>query len=247
MVSVKLRGGLGNQLFQIAAAVAHAKSYSLQYAIPETVDQPHAPGAQPYRLGKIQYTEKLPESINTYLEPAFHYTPIPPRDNICLDGYFQSAKYFNEFSDEIIDLFEMNIPRILKGWCGVHVRRGDYLRMQEYHPPVSMIYVMDAMGVIAKKTGCVNFLFFSDEIEWCRSNFSELKYYTEFRVGYSDIEDLIAYGSCAHQIGSNSSFSWWGHYLNPNPDKIGVFPKKWFGPLLPHNLKDLFLPTMYVI
>ena len=184
-----------------------------------------------------------PYKLSSYKEPFFHYCEIPPMDNLMLDGYWQSKKYFDEFKDEIIDLFDFRVEKILQGWCGVHVRRGDYLQFPEHHPAQSAFYYLEAMNHINKETGIKSFMIFSDDIEWCQQMFGGIsRHEIGYRIGYDEISDLMILSSCAHTIMSNSSYSWWAQYLNPNPDKVVVAPKKdrWFGPQLPHDVKDLY-------
>lgn len=246
MVSVKLQGGLGNQLFQMATCIAHAMDYGFTYAIPNTAQNKHKRGSGGYKLGSVRYSDDV-AGLVPYKEPYFHYAPLPPKDNIMLEGFFQSANYFHRYRDEIIDLFGMEIKQILKGWCSIHVRRGDYISMPDFHPAVGMIYIADAIITMKRKADVENFIFVSDDIKWCEDNFGHMGSCAIFRRRKDEIDDLMTAASCAHQIGSNSSFSWWAHYLNPNPDKVGVFPRLWFGKSLPHNTKDIYLPSMYVI
>lgn len=242
MVASNLYGGLSNQLFIISATIAHAKRHGYEYEIPITVTNPHKPNQLAYGFPGIVYGENHID-LAPYKEPFFHYSEIPPIDNIRLDGYWQSPKYFDEFKDELIDMFGMRVEKLLHGWCGIHVRRGDYLRFPNHHPVQPNMYYYDAMEKIYKKTGIRNFMIFSDDIEWCKQNFSMFRFEIGYRQGYDEINDLVTLASCPHIIMSNSSYSFWAQYLNPNPDKIVIAPKKerWFGKELSHhNLDDLY-------
>jgi hypothetical protein len=254
LTSAKLYGGLGNQLFIMAATIAHAKRVGDEYSIPTEVTNPHKKNQlaysftcvskKAYDFAGIESGEPTDiEKAIVYTEPHFHYCPIPEVKNLLLDGYWQSPKYFDDFKDEFLELFELKIEKIYQGWCAVHVRRGDYVRFPDHHPVQKSVYYLGAMDFIYRKTGIRNFMIFSDDIAWCKDNFAFPRFEFGFREGYDEISDLIAMGSCAHTVMSNSSYSFWGQYINPNPDKIVVAPKKerWFGKdLSHHDVKDLY-------
>lgn len=253
MTSCRLYGGFGNQLFQIATTLAHAKRVGDEYAIPSEVTNPHKANQLAYSftcVSKVAYdfagieTGEITdiEKAVPYKEPYYHYCPIPLMKNLLLDGYWQSAKYFDEFKDELLEMLELKIDKIYHGWCAIHVRRGDYLRHPDHHPVQKTVYYLEAMEAIYRTAGIKNFMIFSDDIAWCKENFDFPKFEFGYREGYDEISDMLAMGSCSHQIISNSSYSWWGQYICPNPDKICIAPKKerWFGPSLPHNVDDLY-------
>lgn len=217
--------------------------HGYKYGILSSVCNPHKKNQLPYDFAKMKNGGVKIEELATYKEPFFHYCEIPPMDNILLDGYWQSKKYFDDFKDEVVDLFDFKVEKLLQGWCGVHVRRGDYLKCPEHHPPQSAFYYLESMNHVSKETGIKNFMIFSDDIPWCKEMFGGIsRHQIGYRYGYDEISDLLTLSSCAHIIMSNSSYSWWAQYLNPNPDKIVVAPKKdrWFGPALPHDVKDLY-------
>ena len=100
-----------------------------------------------------------------------------------------------------------------------------------------MEYYRSAVDLIGKEK---LFFIFSDDINWCKNNFDfiENKFFIE---NNKDYEDLILMSLCSHNIIANSSFSWWGAWLNSNPNKIIISPKKWFGNKYNfHNTKDLY-------
>lgn len=191
---------------------------------------------------------------NIYQEPNFYYDEIPYVDfknGICLEGYFQSEKYFKKYRKEILELFEptTQINNYIhykyghlfeKDTIGLHVRRGDYLQYQDHHPICNIFYYNKALFEICGDVRCHphNILVFSDDPEWCRNNFKS----DNFTIieEESDIIDLYLMSKCQHQVIANSSFSWWGTWLNQNPDKKVVAPKHWFGNAYSHiNTKDL--------
>ena len=183
-----------------------------------------------------------------YNESHYHFQELPKWDNICLHGYFQSEKYFKEHESEIRTMFkaDQKTEEYLQSKYGevlskdntvsLHVRRGDYIGKEQFHPIVDKSYYEQA---IEKHSGAT-FLVFSDDISWCKDNLPEGPEYV-FVEGNKDYEDLYLMSKCAHNIIANSSFSWWGAWLNENKDKQVTAPSVWFGPaLLPsHDLKDL--------
>jgi hypothetical protein len=133
----------------------------------------------------------------------------------------------------------------LKEWCSIHVRRGDYLNYPDHHPVCSLEYFYEAM----KMSGFKKFVVLSDDIEWCFRNFHS---FSDFEFIYSrnesDIEDFAIMSKCAHNIISNSTFSWWAAYLNKNPDKIVISPDKdqWHGPAYSHWNHDDLIPESWI-
>lgn len=253
MVSVQLIGGLGNQLFQIAACIAYAKRNNIDFHIPAQVanvhsDQPYFTDLQNPRWAEMGFQQH-------YDEPYFHYNPIPDahtliqNNSLVLRGYFQSYKYF-EGQWQQLQALPQNIfksPQKTIEAVAIHVRRGDYLKYPTKHPVLDDQYLRTS---ILKMLGFGQheFCFFSDDIEWCRQFVLSLPVYHGVEFAYSEgatpQEDLMHMASHQHQIMSNSTFAWWGAYLNPFAGKIVIYPKKWFGPdYANNNTKDLCPPN----
>lgn len=248
MISVILRGGLGNQLYQIAVAYAYAKKYKMEYCIPVGTNEPHYEGQQPYIFPGITYCKK-PHKLERYTESGFHYEEPPPRmKNIAFDGYFQSEKYFEGYREELIERFGFKWEK-REGWISLHVRRGDYLLSREYHPVMPLSYFSKAIQHYMER-GYSKFLVFSDDIGWCRENININRFPTcefEYSEGRTEIEDLELGSNCMHQIMSNSSFSVWQHILNRNKNKTCAAPSVWFGENVNFNTKDVYPTTSIII
>ena len=159
-----------------------------------------------------------------------------------LDGYWQSPKYFEEIADTLRKDFTLKEPLreeyqavqqkiSATNSVSLHIRRGDYLlaKHQNIYIPLPLEYYQQAADFISNQAGACTFFVFSDDIEWAKENLS-LPYPIEYVSGkdIADYEELMLMAACAHNITANSSFSWWGAWLNRNPEKIIVTPKRWF-------------------
>lgn len=255
-------GGVGNQLFQIASTYAHAREYGfecgfdLQHTYLPLQGKP-ASTYIPSLYATVPQIKLEDYNLNTYKEPHWEYHPIPPKDNVLLNGYFQSPRHFDKYRKEILDLFlndevdigivkrlEYNYSVELKNSISAHVRRGDYLKFPNIHPTQGTGYYLDAIRSITAETGDACILIFSDDILWCKENFRGAN--IRFIEGLPDYEDMILMSLCKHNVISNSSFSWWGSYLNKNPDKIVYAPKLW-NCSGKHKWDDIYLPAMRLL
>ncbi len=239
MISCKLQGGLGNYLFQIAA----------MYSLSDNVGFDIQNATQVHSNVK-KYLPNILRKINTnikelqyrYDEPSFTYQPLPTNDGILFNGYFQSEKYLDR--EKILNLYSIDedsfnyinskYSNILPNSVSVHVRRGNYLTRQDRHPVQDIKYYDTSL---TKFSECKNILVFSDDIKWCKENFIGSKFI--FIEGEEDYIDLWLMSLCEHNIIANSSFSWWGAWLNQNPNKKVIAPKIWFGPNKKLNTKDI--------
>jgi hypothetical protein len=226
-------GRLGNQLFEVATTVGLALKNNDSYGFP------HWDYSNYCNLKDCYYNSL---SFNqTYQEPFFHYKEIPYSSNLDLRGYFQSYKYFKEYEYFILSSLTPSMSLEPESdLCAIHVRRGDYLNLPHHYHQLDMNYYCQAMDIIKSD----RYIIFSDDIEWCKRNFIGNKFL--FSEKSSPYEDLaIMSKKCDNVIIANSSFSWWGAYLNTNFSKKVVAPQKWFGPKLPHDTRDL-LPENWI-
>jgi hypothetical protein len=161
-----------------------------------------------------------------------------------LDGYWQTEKYFKEIEDIIRKEFRVKdeltgknkeVAEELKrvNSVSLHVRRADYVTnatTNSHHGTCNPEYYRQAIDLIAQKVADPHFFVFSDDIEWAKKNITP-KYptsYMDHNNAATNYEDLRLMYNCKHNIIANSSFSWWGAWLNENPQKIVIAPKKWF-------------------
>lgn len=114
----------------------------------------------------------------------------------------------------------------------IHIRRGDYIsspKTNQFHGACTPDYYKTAIKYIAKNVKNPVFFIFSDDIDWAKDNFkSDYPIYFVSNKIIPDYEELIIMSKCKHNIIANSSFSWWGAWLNENKDKIVIAPKEWF-------------------
>lgn len=236
MLSANMLGRLGNNLFQIAAISALAEDNNDVVSV-EWKDAPYF---------SFQTTPGFSEQFR-YKEPHFHYRPIPYYRDMIIDGYFQSEKYFSGHTDLVKKMFEPS-PLVklhevdYEGSASIHVRRGDYVTLQHFHPPQSVIYYEQAISMIDDKVK--NIYVFSDDMEWCKKNLNHPK--LQF-LGGDMYTDFFSMAKCEHNIISNSSFSWWTAWLNQNPNKVIIAPRQWFGIAYKHDVKDLYCPNWVIV
>ena len=190
------------------------------------------------------------------VEPYFHYWPgiksVP--EDCYLRGYWQSEKYFHEIAPIIRTDFTFKNPLIrqnaeLAAQIGqvnavsLHVRRGDYAnnpKTTTTHGMCSLDYYRAAIRYISDRVEKPYFFIFSDDIAWVK-NHLKMNYpcqYVDHNRGAESYNDMHLMSLCRHYIIANSSFSWWGAWLNPHKDKIVVVPQRWFAN--DNNVKDLF-------
>jgi len=169
--------------------------------------------------------------------------------NFWIDGYFQSEKYFINNRNKILQKFkassdlENTIKTKYKNLLNhkltsVHVRRGDYVRLSNYHTVLPVHYYNECIQKLDSTTEL--FLIFSDDINWCKQNFKHDR--CIFVKDEKDYIELYLMSYCQNNIISNSSFSWWGAWLNENKDKKVLAPSSemWFGPFYKnYNCSDI--------
>ncbi|MEW6001826.1 MAG: alpha-1,2-fucosyltransferase [Nitrospirota bacterium] len=289
MVIVRLMGGLGNQLFQYAVARHLAeihktvlkidisgfkryksrKYYLSAFKLREnfTTDEEVRPlvfkkcGIIGKLIARSQF-EFLRPSIKYIKERHFHFDPeiLKSDDNVYLDGYWQSERYFSDINDIIRREFEIKSPQEGRNKelaeqiasvesVSLHIRRGDYIdnsKTQRVHGCCGMDYYNKCVEYICERVSNPHFFVFADDPEWSRKNLNFPFPLTLVDHNGDDkcYEDLRLMSQCKFHIIANSTFSWWGVWLNVNPSKIVLAPKKWFRSNK-YDTKDLY-PTSWI-
>jgi len=244
--------GLGNQMFQIAAITSLAHDNGAEAVFPQILE-PKYGGYQDNIFHKVPTKIVNPVGIwHKSGQSHFAYEEPIYLNHTIYSGYYQSEKYFKHNRKLILDLFTLKLADL--SWvsvqnpaCSIHIRRGDYLKLQDHHPTQPLSYYQEAMRYVLAKHQVSHFLVFSDDIEWCKEKLPQTDKFLPliFVENEPDYVDLLLMSMCDHNIIANSSFSWWGAWLNQNPEKIVVAPKKWFGPAKQLDTKDL-LPEEWI-
>lgn len=240
MITAFLAGGLGNQMFQIAAAYSLALDNNDEAVFDFTRCWTPNQGNHAINYIKNIYKHlRHQEGIINIVEQEYHepegssFEHIPYTNNLIIRGCFQDVRFFNNHYDKIKKIF--NIEEKYKDFLltrykqledftkltSVHVRRGDFLKFPDAHPLCTKEYYTLAMKELPNQ----DFIFISDDMNWVRDNFKgENIFYSDVN---NDILDLTLMTMCSNNIIANSTFSWWGAFLNPNKTKKIISPAGW--------------------
>lgn len=252
MIYIRLSGRFGNYLFQIAAGASLAKRYGTDFKVVVAPDTEAISTVSTESMWKyvssfkenifrgIEFVREAPRGIAMYSWRDFPYKPIPYGGNdLLIDGYFQSYKYVDSdlmrqiyaMPGEIGNKLQQKYGEVLnKPFTCIHVRRGDYLNLPHRFSICSMNYFRNAIKQIGENT---LFVVVSDDLGWCKKHFKGENFVFADK-GNSMLEDFYLQSLAENNIISNSSFSWWGAWLNDNPDKKVFYPTPWFGPHYSH-------------
>ena len=239
---INLTSGLGNRLFKIASAYGIAKKQKKNMFILDVYDTYHNTNGLDY-MTTIFKNFKLKNTDNciykTFIEneeDALSFLDIPNNEeNILIKGYFQNEKYFINYKKEILELFQMeefNRSYLtekyddLNNTFFIHIRRGDYSYLHMHNVDMNKYYV----NCFTLFKPDAKFLVFSDDIKYCKNleilNKKNIKFIDELE---NELDSLYLMSLCyLGGIAVNSTFSWWGSYMNKNPNKFVIFPNKWF-------------------
>jgi hypothetical protein len=287
MVTVLLRGGLGNQMFQYALGVALAQANGTAVKLDAVYLQDRLPrrkytyrnfdldiftmNGTPCLTNLSQAAQRVPvpgfwlgidfmrmgtrvlvgaEKVIREKSHAFDPGILEERGDLFLVGYWQSEKYFADAGEELRKAFRFKHP--LEGEAkeisrqirssnstSLHIRRGDYaaLKHVEYvMGQTNLSYYKKAAGFMnehSKRVGIEvpTFFVFSDDIEWCKERLNlafPTVYLDQSSAGPKASHHLQLMSLCRNNIIANSTFSWWGAWLNANPEKIVIAPERWF-------------------
>ena len=248
MIVVRILGGLGNQMFQYAYAkaleqkgfnvkldISKFKKYKLHggYQLNKFDIDINVADTLPILLGKIGVKKSLKEK-----SLLFDKNLLSLNGNEYVKGYFQTEKYFLEIREILLKNFKINqkiapstkkyADAILsyKNTCSLHIRRGDYItdkKANSVHGTCSLEYYKEAIEIILKQNLDTHFFIFSDDIAWTKEN---LKIENAIFIEHKTIphEDIYLMSLCKNNITANSSFSWWGAWLNNHKSKTVIAP-----------------------
>jgi len=256
---VRIHGGLGNQMFQVSAGAALAQQHNMNFFIVNSSvlkqtfthidDNNYLLNTVFANFNKIDLAHiNLSQVINfrEKEEECFVYNPQIAFDNdVFINGYFQNEKYFLSIKNELLKMYKQNEvyskfvetahAELAKKSYFIHVRRGDYLNSDLYKFDTDKYYKI-AIQHILSVTPHAHFIIVSDDIEYCK-RYAVFQNIQKTFMDLPVLETLYLMSLCEKGgICANSSFSWWGSYLNENPDKVVVFPGKWIQKPWPNDI-----------
>jgi len=240
MLYILPRGGFGNIMFTYLIGSSLSKKYSIPLYFIENY-QDKRTLMKNYSLFKnCKFVNRLPNNTIMIKEKEFRYSELLTLDqtkNYFLDGYFQSYKYSQNYLESIKqDLF----PKIEKfdNTIMLHIRRGDYLNLQDFHPVQSQDYYKKSLELLDNSKDS-KVLVFSDDLNHVKT----WDFFKDYNVEFidKDVEECFHLMiRCNHFIISNSTLSLLAYYFGKDENTKLCMPKNWFGPKGPaFNLDDL--------
>jgi hypothetical protein len=268
MVIVRLDGGMGNQLFQYALGrnlarrlnttlkldaeiytTGDKRQYSLHHF---NIEEVFSTVSERKNLKRKEFFRRQLNRLGAGIQPYWYIEQSPGydvnveklTDNVYMEGFWQSEKYFKPIEETIRKEFTVKDPpsslnrKYLDeirsaNSISIHVRRGDYVTDKEtsaIHGVCSMDYYREAIRRMSAEVSDPSFYVFSDDMNWTKANLSSSPHravYIEHNQT-APHEDLRLMYSCKHHIIANSSFSWWGAWLSENAGKKVIAPRNWF-------------------
>ena len=277
MIIIKIKGGLGNQMFQYALgrSISLCCNKAVKFDLFEfekyklhnysldcfDVKVDIATKDDLRRFGISYHNNRLIHAIfrriqnsliinsryklkNEEYQGGFDRSVFEIKNDVYLDGYWQNEKYFKEIEDVIRKDFSFKekpnklnsnyLDKIEKvNSVSLHIRRGDYAsnpKTLKFHGLLGLDYYEKAVEIIENNIKNPEFFVFSDDIEWAKDNL-KINYPVNFvnnnskEKGYEDLRLMM---NCKNNVIANSTFSWWGAWLNNNPEKIVIAPSQWF-------------------
>jgi len=277
MITAKIQGGIGNQMFQYALSrhltvindsslsldltFAYNKSlrqdfsyrgfplssFNVQHnltSISKLAKNISVPGVFP-KMSKLINETKESVGVQDYIRESvadrfgYNETILAKRGNLYLDGYWQNEKYFKKIRElliqefTLVDGFDDSANEIAdkikqtRESVSIHIRRGDYVGHPRYKGICTKQYYKNAISFFRKNISKPMFFIFTDDVDYVKK---ELNIEGSVFVSRSEIslqEDLKLMSICNHNIIANSTFGWWGAWLNENEDKLVVTPSRW--------------------
>lgn len=291
MKIVNVIGGLGNQMFQCAFAIALQEVFSqelilidthhyknpfpknfngnnyyhngfevskifIKYPIKEASSKQirkvsrYIPNYFLSRIVRRFFPQKSCEYVQHYLDAyLYDYNVLTDKSKEYYEGYWLSPKYFDFCRDKVITAFDfqpfttpqnIEYAKILKNdnTVTIHIRRGDYVNASSFKDICTLEYYQDAISNVRKQIENPEFFVFSNDQEWCMMNLKDhfgdaIVHFVNNNRGNESYRDMQLMSMARCNILANSSFSWWGAYLNKRKDQIVYVPKRWV-----NNLDD---------
>jgi hypothetical protein len=270
MITCKLQGGLGNQLFQIFTTISYASNNKYKFYFYNQDKLTNGPTTRPTYWNTIFLSLKLflrNENVLFFIkELCFKYNKLPSikpsREKYpnMLVGYFQSPKYFDDNKEFICRLLRIKQQKLCiknehpldySNVISMHFRLGDYKQLPNVYYILTYDYYKASLSYILESTNNENIitvLYYCEDtdlddviltINKLSNEFTNIKFIRAPNM-LADWEQLLQMSLCAHNIIANSTFSWWGAYLNVTENQIVCYPSKWFKLETGHDTSDLF-------
>lgn len=252
MIKPKLYGRLGNQCFQIAATIAHARKIKTSWAIPRVTEETrYWPNYFLHQIKRENISNH--RMLNQYNEQRHCYDQIPTSPiDLCINGYFQSEKYWPSLEEKTEIGNELGFHCNRQDFIAIHVRRGDYVtQFADKHPPLDMTYYTEAMNYFISN-GADHFKIYTDDIDFILNRFfKDVKFIGEpfieiskHRDPLSDMRDMY---NASGFIIANSTFSLFPALLRlDNPMVIAPDENKWYGPGNKHLETNDLMPERFI-
>lgn len=277
MITVRIKGGLGNQLFQYAIGYALKKESGQELNFNPSFTSNMTPRGYKLPQLNVQYSDvvedkSLPAKVrilkNKYVNKACRLAQGGEiyrykggiyflekdesyqagvlklkAENIYIDGYFQSEKYFKKYREELLTQINPSYEpeneytnaltdvRRFKS-VAVHVRHGDFGKDNNpLHYVLGEQYYHNALKYVEERVEEPEFFWFSDDIDWVKQNFGNHDnfHFVSLHTAHADIDEMMLMKNCHHIITANSTFSWWAAWLNEHEDAIWICPAKRYG------------------
>lgn len=246
MITTYLMGGLGNQMFQYAMGRASAARLGVELQLDNSSYGPkyRHPYDLPFWSG---VTERVVYGDGAYYRVCEDGMPYNPdtlekiTKECTLYGYWQTEKYFDAVRPELLEAFRPRVVRTpveqmsdlikrLHNSVSLHVRRTDYVGSSVHGVPLEDYY-RHALAAVSEKVSSPCVFVFTDDPAWVSMRLMPTINHTKMLVsgkGFSGPEEMWLMSQCQHSILANSSYSWWGAWLNDSPDRVVTAPKQWF-------------------
>lgn len=269
MITCDLCGGLGNQFFQIVATISYAIQLNSEYKFlnSETSPSIFKPRNTYWNTFFSEIKGVIGDSFPDMVQikqPDFKYYDMlelkevkDKEINIKLIGYFQSYKYVEKNYQEIYKILDIENKKqqtlessnltvnFLEDTVSLHFRMGDYKKLHWIYPIMNYNYFVKALNYIKVTDTFSNILYFCEDEDINEVNTIICMLKEQFPNNFMrcpnllDWEQMLMMSLCKHNIIANSSFSWWGAYLNSNENKIVCYPFQWFEQNVKHDTSDL--------
>lgn len=219
---------------------------------------PYEEAGLPRKVLVFYDTVSAPHKRKTYQEPHYHFDRkfFNATDHVYLQGYWMSWKYFQKYEEQVRNIFSVKkelvqhlhqLAAVMRSTnsVSVHIRRTDLTDpfVTKLKGVLTADYYEKAIAYLQEQYNDLSVYFFSDDMDWVKENFDLNKAkitYIDKTITSTGIEDFYLMTQCRNNIIANSTFSWWAAYLNSNPNKIVIAPKKWYSDNAHYDYKDVY-------